>query len=713
MPVRRLWGRPAGAPLASDDASAPARPPGMKPPPGRFGAVRTLPGRLFVLSGLLLLVLILVEHVVTLPLFLQIFRKVVSLGFIVATGWLGVLILARNWRLFLWRVRRKLILSYVFLGFVPVVLVVAFALAGGVIFYTNVAAYMFHEGFDDVVDNVQQIAETSAIEIGRNPEAAEAGLERKYANLAAQYPALSLAVVPTAGGGPGVVAAGAWRHVAPPSSLPAWVTIARGFKGVLALTGPDPRSGKRLLIRAVSPTPAGDRMVVADLPVDTDLVTRLHDRTGTRMGAITVSETGGARPLVSAGPLLPAATEEPATARGGAFSLFRQTVAFMDFTDWQTGRAGRVSISLYAPLGRLYERLAAAQSAQLATALGGTWDGFLRALLLLGVLFLIIQGSALVMGAVLARSITSAVHQLFAGTERIRQGDFTHRIAIESQDQLGDLAESFNRMSASIEHLLHVQREKQRLDDELRIAREIQKSLLPVQPPRLDGLAVADLCEPAREVGGDYYDFFEVGPQQLGVLIADVSGKGTSAALYMAELKGLMLALSHKEPSPRRLLIDVNRRLADHLDNRSFITMTYLVLDLGARTLRFARAGHTPLIVVSGGRSEVLVPEGMVLGLRLPGASERFEQMLTEYTQPVRPGDVIVLYTDGVTEAMDRDGELFGDAALARVLASHHGLDAAGIRERVVRDVKTFVGDAEPHDDMTMVVLKLADGGEV
>jgi serine phosphatase RsbU (regulator of sigma subunit) len=305
------------------------------------------------------------------------------------------------------------------------------------------------------------------------------------------------------------------------------------------------------------------------------------------------------------------------------------------------------------------------------------------------------------------RSITSAVHELFVGTERIQQGDFSHRIRIESRDQLEDLADSFNRMSGSIDHLLLVQREKQRMDDELRIAREIQKSLLPVTPPRLAGLDVADLCEPAREVGGDYYDFFELGPRQLAVLIADVSGKGTSAALYMAELKGLMLALSRAGHSPRRVLIDVNRLLADHLDNRSFITMTYAVIDLERRTLTAARAGHTPLIVVSGGRSEVITPDGMVLGLRLPGASERFEAVLAEHTRPLLPGDVIVLYTDGITEAMDPSGELFGDAALARVLAGQRDRDAAGIRERVVRDVRAFVGDAEPHDDMTMVVLKL------
>ena len=228
-----------------------------------------------------------------------------------------------------------------------------------------------------------------------------------------------------------------------------------------------------------------------------------------------------------------------------------------------------------------------------------------------------------------------------------------------------------------------------------------------MRPPVVPGLSLADLCEPAREVGGDYYDFFELGPRQLGILIADVSGKGTSAALYMAELKGLMLALSHTEMSPRRLLIEVNHLLAEHLDNRSFITMTYAVIDLAAGTLTHARAGHTPLVVVSGGHTQLLAPDGMVLGLRLPGAGERFGNMLQEHTQAIAPGDVIVFYTDGVTEAMDTAGELFGDAALARVVCAHHDLDAAGIRERVLREVKAFVGQAEPHDDMTMVVVKM------
>src|SRR5688500_17771288 len=161
------------------------------------------------------------------------------------------------------------------------------------------------------------------------------------------------------------------------------------------------------------------------------------------------------------------------------------------------------------------DRLSEAQG--LVTFQGSQLLGVLVAL---GVMLLVVQSVALFFGAGLGRQITSAVHELFVGTERVQQGDFTHRIPIESTDQLGALSDSFNRMSASMEHLLHVQREKQRLDDELRIARDIQQSLLPEAPPVFAGLTIADLCVPAREVGGDYYDFFELGPREFGALVA-------------------------------------------------------------------------------------------------------------------------------------------------------------------------------------------------
>jgi len=669
---------------------------GPEAPPG-ISWRQTLAGRLFLLSGALVLILFVWQRFSPLPEFLVLLRKVATIALVGAGAWVVGVGIARNRRAFLWRVRRKLILSYVFLGVVPVVLVLVFALAGGVVLYNNVTTYVFKEAMSDLADDIYQVAETSAIELGRAPATSDAALLRKYQNLAAQYPGLSMAAVPLSRDPrthAQVVTSGAWRHMPAPTDVPDWLSEPRrSFKGLIAFAPPDAADDMHLVVRAAVQTPDGKSLVIADLPVDTDVITRLDERTATRLGAISVPKGCGG--LDTSASFASPVTQQQVP--------FRKTVSFMDCTDWTTGKTGSVSMSITAPLRQLYGRIA---SEQIDLPLGG-WNSFLAVLVLLGMLFLVVQGAALVVGGALAKTITSAVHELFVGTERVQQGDFTHRINIESRDQLGDLADSFNRMSASIEHLLHVQREKQRLDDELRIAREIQKSLLPVQLPQIPGLDIADLCEPAREVGGDYYDFFEIGPRQLGVMIADVSGKGTSAALYMAELKGLMLALSHSERSPRKLLIDVNRRLVGHLDNRSFITMTYAVIDLDAGTMTCARAGHTPLVVVSDGKSEVLTPDGMVLGLRLPGADHRFEEILQEHVQPLRAGDVIVLYTDGITEAMDATGELFGDAALARVLSSHPGLDAAGIRERVLREVKAFVGDAEPHDDMTMVVLKI------
>ena len=279
-------------------------------------------------------------------------------------------------------------------------------------------------------------------------------------------------------------------------------------------------------------------------------------------------------------------------------------------------------------------------------------------LVVVAVLFLIIELVALVMGLALARSITSSIHELFMGTERVRQGDFTHRINISTKDQLGELADSFNQMTGSIENLLLTAAEKKRLEEELRIARQIQMSLLPRGPLDLPGLGVTALCVPAREVGGDYYDFFPLGRGRLGVLIADVSGKGTSAALYMAELKGLMLSLSQIYQSPRQLLIEVNRILSENLDSRSFITMTYAVIDLANGVMTYARAGHTPLIYLPGPSAalqgaQVLIPSGMVLGLRIDGAIDKFTELLEEMQIALHTGDVIVLYTDGITEAMN------------------------------------------------------------
>jgi phosphoserine phosphatase RsbU/P len=652
-----------------------------------LAVLRTLPGRLFLLSAGLLIVIAALQVTAGLPPIVDLFRKVVVLAFIVSVAWMFVRAVVRGQRQWLWAVRRKLILSYVFFGVFPVALILVFVFVAGLFLYMNVATYLFQTGYRNVVDDVAMIAETAAVEIGKTPSTAAEVIARKFVSRNTAYPALSLVALHRLPNGRFErQVAGPWRHSPAPSSIPDWlVNRPGGFRGTLALTTA-PGSDERLLIRATVPSPDGQEFVIVDLPVTSDVQGALHDATGARIDGVTFDIDVALPPDAKR-------TAAP----------FRYAVAFLDYTDWQTGKPGRASVSLEAPVGQLYDRMASSSASAQRIPAGLLWN----LLLILAGLFFVIQAAAFIGGVTLARRITSAVYYLFYGTARIGQGDFAHRIPIGSNDQLGDLAGSFNNMSASIEHLRHIERDKLRLDEELQIARRIQRSLLPSSVPKINGLCIADLCEPAMEVGGDYYDFFQLGERRLGVLVADVSGKGTSAALYMAELKGLMLALSRSHRSPRALLVELNDLLADHLDNRSFITMTYAVIDLDAGTLTCARAGHTPLLVVSGGDCQMIVPNGMVLGLRLPGAGKRFAQLLEEHTQPVQAGDVIVLYTDGITEAMTADGDLFGDEALTRVVCAHQDLDAGGIRERILRDVRAFVGDAEPHDDMTMVVLKI------
>jgi serine phosphatase RsbU (regulator of sigma subunit) len=271
-------------------------------------------------------------------------------------------------------------------------------------------------------------------------------------------------------------------------------------------------------------------------------------------------------------------------------------------------------------------------------------------------------------------------------------------------------------MTASIEDLLQEKAEKERLEQELRIARNIQMSLLPQGPLVMPGLTLTAHCEPAREVGGDYYDFLPIDDHTLGILVADVSGKGTSAALYMAELKGIVLSLSQRHRSPRDLLIEADRIISRHLDSRSFITVTYLVVDLQAGTLQYARAGHCPLVYVPGpyasGRApQLLAPDGLVLGLQLDGG-QTFVRLLEEVSVPLGSGDLFVLFTDGLTEAMNAQGECFGEPRLAAVIGEHADLPAEELRERILREIEAFTESALQQDDMTMVVLRVDQVGK-
>ena len=684
----------------------------------------TLPGRAIVIGVAIRLAV----YVVGLatggePVFLAVIDTVASIGLAIGAAYFAWRLIVLGKRHLLWRVRRKLILSYVFIGFIPAALIVSFFLLSGFLLFYNFSSYLVQSRLRAIGDQARFLAQSTAIEIqragGRDAAASGAIVARRQANADDEYPGLSVAVVPVnracvsgstlSSSAPmrAAIVAGPWSHVAPPAALPGWIGC-EGFSGLLAHSGGTMATFERtdgILVRAAA-FPDAERptfAVIYDVPVGAAVKDRLRGETGvgiTTVGVVRDSDSE-ARPLASR------TDTNPARVPQAGNGLLSNLVSLIEYKDWQTGKSGVLFVTTELSIGELYDRISSGPGV-VSRRFG---QGLLLALFIIGGLFVLIEVMALFVGLALAKSITGSVHELFAGTERVRHGDFTHKIAVTAQDQLGELANSFNSMTASIEDLLIEQAEKKRLEEELRIAREIQMSLLPQGPFLMTGLSIAAVCVPAREVGGDYYDFFPLDDYRLGVLIADVSGKGTSAALYMAELKGLVLSLSQIHTSPRDLMMSANRILANNLDARSFITMTYAVIDVRAKTMTYARAGHTPLLHVpargdGNGRARVLTPDGLVLGLKLD-SGEMFDRLLEEQTIPLCADDLYLFFTDGISEAMNIADDCFGETRLGAILEEHAHLPCEELRERVLRDVAAFVGDAPQHDDMTMILLKV------
>jgi serine phosphatase RsbU (regulator of sigma subunit) len=595
-------------------------------------------------------------------------------------------------RALLWKIRRKLILSYLFVGLVPIVLVCTFFVLAGVLLVNLVAAHLVTAEIDRMTGTLASVAETVLPSLPPDAAAAARVLEERLAPARGIHKGLAYALVRR-----GQVVAGQGDA---PHRLPDWWK-GESFAGYV---GP-----KRGLLRAVQAR-GRDTFLLLDVPVDEALFAELERRTGIHVlteGELEASRgegaTEGDRPAARASVVAGGDREATLRVSSGSGLAF---VAIPEQTDWETGE--RAAIHPVPFRFHPFELLKKLAPGFKVGGMGSLADALVYAMGVVGAVFLVMYAVALLLGLLLARSITRSVHALSVGTERLRQGDFDHAIAVRSRDQLGELAESFNHMAKGVKALLREQTEKERLEEELRIARQIQMSLLPAQGAvTMPGIRIAALCLPAAEVGGDYYDLLPLSDTRLGVLVADVSGKGTSAALYMAELKGLVLSLSRIYASPAKLLIEANRILATNLDSRSFITMTYAVVDMVEGTMRYARAGHNPIIQLeaASGKTRVLVPQGLGLGI---DRGERFEEILEEAVTPLCKGDIFLFFTDGLSEAMNGRSELFGETRLRDIIEAVEGLTSEEIKERILGEIRSFVGDAAPHDDMTLVVLKVA-----
>ena len=708
--------------------------------PSRWGVwrswlLRTFPGRALVLGLVIKAITWPLKAIIVLPSALEAIDMVGSLALLFAAAYGVTRFTVWSKRRLLWRVRRKLILSYVFVGVVPALLVITFFLLAGLILAFNVSSYLVQSRVRNLTDQARFLAQTVQLEEQRanTPEAIAEILERRQSSAATRYPFLSLAVVPVANltckvepaqaarvarmptsGLP--ITAGPWGHLDPPETLPQWIGCD-GFGGLIsydapARTGDNPAETQtRLVIRAVAlPEVANPAWaVILDMPVSIAIEQRIQEETGIRIDEISASLGRGVQPTIGR-----ALEDRPTTDDDPPLLSIRDArwVVFLDHVDWTTGTPESASTRILINAFEIYNRISVVSPVGLGDARLNFGQALLLVLAIVGVLFLTIQFVALVIGFVLARQITGAVHDLFTGTQHARAGDFAHQIPVRARDQLGELAESFNLMTGEVTTLLGEMAEKGRLEQEMFAAREIQQKLLPTGPLKVTGLAVTAFCEPAREVAGDYYDFLPITDSILGMLIADVAGKGLAAGLYMAQLKVIVQSLSRLHHEPKEFLSAVNKVVSANLDGKSFITMTYGVIDVERREMTFARAGHCPLIHVPARqpagmrKARLLVPDGLVVGLQIDDGT-MFDNLLTEQTITLAPGDLVVWFTDGISETMNEAFDCFGEERLAQVVEQYAHLPFDQLRSYILAELRAFAGGADQHDDMTMILMKI------
>jgi len=323
-------------------------------------------------------------------------------------------------------------------------------------------------------------------------------------------------------------------------------------------------------------------------------------------------------------------------------------------------------------------------------------------------LFLILEAISLVAGIQLSRSITGAVHELYEGTQHVKKFDFSYRIPVKGNDQLAELATSFNSMTDNLGRLIVVAKEKERLESELTIAREVQNQLFPKDVPFTKTLELKGVCHPARMVSGDYYDFMALPHDSLAFAIGDVAGKGISAALLMATIQSTMRTQintaaaangSYKQPSSAFLVSNLNRQLYANTTPEKYATFYFAVYDEALHALTYTNAGHLSPLLVRDGQVTLLEPTGTVVGA-FPFA------VYQEKTVSLEHGDMLVAYTDGLVEPENAYGEMYGEERLTELLLKYNRADSSEIIARAMEAVVQWTGSSELQDDMTMVVAR-------
>ncbi len=649
-------------------------------------------------------------------------------------------------RRLMWRLRNRLIVTYIFIGVIPIILLLMMAGLAGYLFAGQFATYV---AMSDLQSGLQHLEATNKSLVSQFRTLAKAG--RLNPQLAEEIASASdenfrHRSVSVWDGDQGFVLAEPGMAITRPIKAPPG--LKNDFAGFIL-------DDNRLQLRVVRKVTEGAHQiaVISNVPITPELLRQATLELG-RVSlyppdANTSSQSAApAKPGVTISESAPADKGHITTRFGGSNVTVSTTnnpnsprrveagkvpppsnrldIQFpfatrFNVIDWDTGKSFSGLLVVDTRPSLLYGTL--------FSSLGENAGIFVDGLLVIGIFLGIIELIALFIGIRISRSMTRSVAELYAATQHVNRGELTHRIPLRSSDQMAALEGSFNSMTQSLANLIAEQKEKQRLESELAIAHEVQDLLYPADLSGLQSLEVHGVCRPARTVSGDYYDFIPLREDRLMLAVGDISGKGISAALLMATVHAFVRAYSlepertlaavasgagvpessilalgrhngsNGELSPGPLMATLNYQLFRSTPPEKYATMFLAYYDAGARSLTYSNAGHLPpLVVCVDGTVTRLETSGTVVGL--------FDGMTyDESLVGMQPGDIFVAYSDGITEPENEFGE-FGEERLIELILQHRDQPLSRISDVVTGAVADWIAGGEQPDDVTLVLAR-------
>jgi sigma-B regulation protein RsbU (phosphoserine phosphatase) len=667
-------------------------------------------------------------------------------SFISALFVVFALLMGLRWarRKLLWRLRNRLIVTYVFIGVIPLMLLVAGALLAAYLFAGQFATYA---AMSDLQSELQHLDATNrSLATQFRALARDGKLNQQLAGeiASASDENFRHRSVSIWEGEKGFVLAEPAQATMPP--IKASPALPGDFAGFVL-------DNNRLHLRAVRRVDDGQRhlTIVSNLPVTAELLRHAtselgeitlfppDEETGNKPSAIAggqpaykdrmsvTTKAGGSSTLTidlsrngASGPKRVEAGSVPPPSN--SLDVEFPFATRLDVTAWESGKSFNGLLLVDTRPSRIY--------ATLFSTLGQNAGIFRDLLIVIAVIFGVIELIALFIGVRLTRSMTKSVAELYTATQYINRGELQHRIRLRTNDQMAALEGSFNSMTQSLSNLIAEQKEKQRMEGELAIAYEVQDLLYPDDLSGLRGLEVHGVCRPARTVSGDYYDFIPLSEDRLVLAVGDISGKGISAALLMATVHAFVRAYSlepertlaavaagagvpqsmvltanggngnsHAELSPALLMATLNYQLYRSTPAAKYATMFLGCYHSGSRLLTYCNAGHLPpLLLGVDGQVRRLETSGTVVGL--------FDDVTYEESAvAMHPGDIFVAYSDGITEPENEFGE-FGEERLIELILQQRDQSLVRISEVVTTAVADWIGGGEQPDDVTLVLAR-------